>query len=114
MSIWRYVLIFLAIVVVSGLAWISFGDIILSDHKPLSQVTTKPQPASSNNAPSEVTVPPLPLGVTQAQIIDLWGKPERVYRTAKRNGETLDQWIYPDGRYVYVTNGKVVSASEKK
>lgn len=41
-----------------------------------------------------------------------WGRPESVNRTVTRHG-TREQWVYGDGRYIYLENGRVTAISSR-
>ena len=48
------------------------------------------------------------IGMTEAMLIDSWGRPDDINTTVTRYG-TSKQFVYGLGRYVYVENGKVDS-----
>jgi hypothetical protein len=58
---------------------------------------------------------PLSIGMTESQVIKLWGKPNKINKTLNSSGLT-EQWIYrlpweTSADYVYFSNGKVTSIS---
>ena len=38
-----------------------------------------------------------------------WGEPEQVHTTLTAGG-TTEQWVYPDGRFLYFTDGRLTAA----
>lgn len=56
---------------------------------------------------------PIPqIGMTAQQVLDSqWGKPQDINKTTTANSIS-EQWVYGDGKYVYLENGIVVSIQE--
>ena len=48
------------------------------------------------------------LGMTADMVRGAWGDPTRINRTETRLS-IREQWVYSDGRYVYLEGGKVVA-----
>lgn len=42
----------------------------------------------------------------------MWGRPESINRTETRHG-TREQWVYGEGRYLYLENGRVTAISSR-
>lgn len=48
------------------------------------------------------------IGMTKSMVIDSWGNPEDINRTAGVWG-VHEQWVYDSGNYLYFENGKLTS-----
>lgn len=53
------------------------------------------------------------IGMSEYEVTNTqWGNPESKNRTVTQSG-SRDQWVYGDGRYVYLTNGRVTAISSR-
>ncbi|OMP66888.1 hypothetical protein [Domibacillus epiphyticus] len=48
------------------------------------------------------------IGMTQAEVLERWGKPKDINRTVSANG-TGEQWVYPNYQYLYFEDGILVT-----
>lgn len=49
------------------------------------------------------------IGMTKQQVLDsMWGEPEKINTTTTKYGVS-EQWVYPNGNYLYFENGKLTA-----
>lgn len=53
------------------------------------------------------------LGMTDKEVMQLWGKPVRINRTMNKY-VTREQWVYPDYVYLYFENGVLTTIQDRR
>lgn len=64
-------------------------------------------------APKPLSGRPLTIGMRADDVIDALGNPTTINRTVLSSG-TSEQWVYPNGLYVYIENGVVTSWQDSR
>lgn len=66
------------------------------------------------NPPANRVAPDPAIGMNEYEASNtMWGRPETINRTVTRNG-TREQWVYGEGRYLYLENGRVTAISSRR
>lgn len=72
------------------------------------------QPLTHNPSAQHVIAHEPAIGMTEYEASKtMWGRPESINRTKTRYG-TMEQWVYGDGRYLYLENGRVTAISSRR